>query len=167
MLLWHSFVACKWLTHSTLGHKMEFSINLFSSVIVTHNHTVRCHYDTVNFLWNSHNISYLSLLNHEDKIHVLPQLLQCCMQLLCFVYIYIYPGMHFKRQPGPCLNIKTVFPSMGIPMLKTKRWYDRLIFNMGIPFLVRWHLCIETAVRLCPTSTDSKHWFREELGAHY
>ena len=32
---------------------------------------------------------------------------------------------------------------MGIPMLKIRRW-DRLIFNMGIPILVRRHLFIET-----------------------
>ena len=38
---------------------------------------------------------------------------------------------------GPCLNIKTVFPGMGIPMLEIKRSHDRLIFNMGIPILVR------------------------------
>ena len=47
--------------------------------------------------------------------------------------------------PGPRLNIKTIFPGMGIPMLKIRRSRDRLIFNMGIPILVRWHLHIETA----------------------
>ena len=46
--------------------------------------------------------------------------------------------------PGPCLNIKTVFPGMGIPMLKIRRSQDRLIFNMGIPLPVR-HLYIEAA----------------------
>ena len=34
---------------------------------------------------------------------------------------------------------------MGIPMLKIRRSQDRLIFNMGIPILVRLHLYIETA----------------------
>ena len=38
---------------------------------------------------------------------------------------------------GPCLNIKTVFPRYGDS-------HDRLIFNMGIPILVRRHLYIET-----------------------
>ena len=33
---------------------------------------------------------------------------------------------------------------MGIPMLKIRRSRDRLIFNMGIPILVRRHLCTET-----------------------
>ena len=34
---------------------------------------------------------------------------------------------------------------MGIPVLKIRRSRDRLIFNMGIPILVRWHLYIEMA----------------------
>ena len=36
---------------------------------------------------------------------------------------------------------------MGIPMLKIRRSWDRLIFNMGIPVLVWRHLYIETAPR--------------------
>ena len=36
---------------------------------------------------------------------------------------------------GPCLNTKTVFLGMWIPMLKIRRSRDRLIFNMGIPIL--------------------------------
>ena len=47
--------------------------------------------------------------------------------------------------PGSRLNIKTVFPRYGIPMLKIRRSRDRLIFNMGIPILVRRHLYIEMA----------------------
>ena len=38
------------------------------------------------------------------------------------------------------------FPGMGMPMLRIRR-SDRLIFNMGIPILVRRHLYIETAPR--------------------
>ena len=34
---------------------------------------------------------------------------------------------------------------MGIPIFKIRRPRDRLIFNMGIHTLVRWHLYIETA----------------------
>ena len=37
---------------------------------------------------------------------------------------------------------------MRIPMLKIRRSRDRLIFNMGIPILVRQHLYIETAPAL-------------------
>ena len=49
---------------------------------------------------------------------------------------------------GPRLNIKTVFPRyIAIPVLKIRRSRDRLVFNMGIPILVRRHLYIETAQR--------------------
>ena len=46
--------------------------------------------------------------------------------------------------PGPYLNINTVVPGMGCSMLKIKRSWDRLIFNMGIPLLARRYLYIET-----------------------
>ena len=46
---------------------------------------------------------------------------------------------------GPRLNIKSVFPRYGIPMFKIRRSWDRLIFNTGIPVLVRRHLYTETA----------------------
>ena len=48
---------------------------------------------------------------------------------------------------GAHLNIKTIFPGMEIHMIKIRRWWDRLIFIMGIPILVRWHLCIDMAPR--------------------
>ena len=38
-------------------------------------------------------------------------------------------------EAGPRFNIKTVFPRYGIPMLKIRRSWDRLIFNMGIRIL--------------------------------
>ena len=47
--------------------------------------------------------------------------------------------------PRPCFNKKTVYPGMVIPMLKIRWSPDHLIFNMGIPTLVRRHICIETA----------------------
>ena len=54
--------------------------------------------------------------------------------------------LHIQYQePGPRLNM--FFPGMGIPMLKIRRSWDRLIFNMGIPKLVRRHLYIEMAPR--------------------
>ena len=48
---------------------------------------------------------------------------------------------------GPHFNTKTVFPDVGIPMLKIWRSWDRLIFNMGIPILVRWHFYTEKGPR--------------------
>ena len=53
----------------------------------------------------------------------------------------------YMTPPGPRLNIKTVFPRYGIPMLKKRRSRDRLIFNMGIAILVIRHLYIKTAPR--------------------
>ena len=48
---------------------------------------------------------------------------------------------------GSHLNIKMVFAGMRISMLKIRRSQDCLIFNMGIPILVRRHLYIEMAPR--------------------
>ena len=56
------------------------------------------------------------------------------------------------------LNIKTVFPGMGITMLKIRRSQDRLIFNMGILMLVRWHHYIETAASSKPSNWLSQWW---------
>ena len=44
--------------------------------------------------------------------------------------------------PGPHLYMKTVFLGMGILMWKIRRSRHRLIFNMGMPILVR-HLYID------------------------
>ena len=44
---------------------------------------------------------------------------------------------------SPYLNIKAVFTDMGIVMIKIRRTWDRLIFIMGIPILVKQHLYIE------------------------
>ena len=52
----------------------------------------------------------------------------------------------FWWDQGPHLNKKTVFPGMGIPMLKIRWLRDRLIFNMGILISVR-RLYIEMAPR--------------------
>ena len=41
------------------------------------------------------------------------------------------------KRSGPHLNTKTVFPGMGIPMLKIRQWGDRLIFNS-----LRTHICV-------------------------
>ena len=45
----------------------------------------------------------------------------------------------------PCLNICTVFPAMGISIIKIRRSWDRLIFIMGIPILVRQQFYTEAA----------------------
>ena len=45
------------------------------------------------------------------------------------------------------INIKTIFPRYGIPMLKIRRSRYHFIFNMGIPIPIRRHLYIETGPR--------------------
>ena len=44
------------------------------------------------------------------------------------------------RYLGPVSVESPSFPGMGIPMLKIRRSRDRLIFNMGIPILVRLYI---------------------------
>ena len=57
-------------------------------------------------------------------------------------------GVNEALAPGLWLNIKTVFPSMGIAMLKIRQLQDHLIFNLGIPILLRQHLYFELAPRI-------------------
>ena len=52
------------------------------------------------------------------------------------------------REPGPCLNITIVFPSMEIYIIKMRGRWDNVFFIMGICTLVRRHIYIETAPRL-------------------
>ena len=49
---------------------------------------------------------------------------------------------------GPCFNMKRVFQCIGNLIIKIRRWWDRLIFMMGIPILARQDLCIETTPML-------------------
>ena len=53
-------------------------------------------------------------------------------------------GEHPLR-PGPCFNIKDIFPGVGIPIMKIRQSYDSIIFIMGIPILVRLHLYLDMA----------------------
>ena len=77
------------------------------------------------------------------------------LRLLLFFIILSTPAhVCHGLLPGSRLNIKTVFSGMMIPMLKIRRSWDRLIFNMGIPILVRRHLYIETASRFIVNDGD-------------
>ena len=82
--------------------------------------------------------------------------------LMCFVVCklrLILPRITLLvlvQSSGPCLNIKTVFGRYGDPHVKDKLW-DRLIFNMGIPILVRRYLYIETAPWLLQHMTAVSH----------
>ena len=74
----------------------------------------------------------------------------CWLQCMVFVNGRKYPSAARCWRPGSRLNIKTIFPRYGIPMSKIRRSRDRLIFNMGIPILIRHHLYNEMA----PLQTD-------------
>ena len=58
------------------------------------------------------------------------------------------PGLHISWYNQGHVSIKRPsFPGMEIPMLKIRRSWDRLIFNMGIPILAWRYLYIEMAPR--------------------
>ena len=67
------------------------------------------------------------------------------MSELDFQSVHVPICLKSMSESGPRLNIKPVFPGMGIPMLKIRRSQDRLIFNMGIFILIRRHIYIEMA----------------------
>ena len=69
--------------------------------------------------------------------------------------LFHFTGLLQASDTGHRLNINTVFPGIGIPMLKIRRSLDRLIFNMGIPILVRRHLYTKTAPWLLPSQRTS------------
>ena len=52
---------------------------------------------------------------------------------------------------------KTVFSSIGIPIIKRRRSLDHLIFTMGIPILARWHRYNETDPRIWVMSLQWRH----------
>ena len=62
------------------------------------------------------------------------------------------------KGPGPCLNMKTVFPGVGMTFLNIRRSWYHLIFTMGISVLVKWHLGSET-VPWSPMETQHLSFF--------
>ena len=58
--------------------------------------------------------------------------------VLCLVCQLSY-GAEILSYLGPCFSIQTMFPGMGISIIKMRWSHDHLIFIMGIPILVRWH----------------------------
>ena len=61
-----------------------------------------------------------------------------------FQYIFaVFPRIFNSRL---YFNIKTVFPSIGIPIIKVRWLWDSLVSVVGIPILVRRHVYIEMAL---------------------
>ena len=63
---------------------------------------------------------------------------------MILIRVVFQDSQAWMRDPVPRLNIKTIFPGMGIPMLKIRQSQTHVIFNMGIPILVSRYLYIET-----------------------
>ena len=94
-----------------------------------------CRNITVNYTTAGVCWQYLKHLNQITENH--------STELISFVQCWNKIGKH--STPVSHFNMKTIFPGMGIFMLKIKQAWDCLIFNMVIPILVRWHFYIETA----------------------
>ena len=72
--------------------------------------------------------------------------------------------------PGPRFYMQTVFPGIEIPITQIRRSWESLIFIMGIPTLIRPHVCTEPAGGLhlpvhCPRikSFRSIPWRRHRM----
>ena len=89
-------------------------------------------------------------LNLIDDKSTLVQVMACCLRAPSHLNI-------ISR-----LNIiKMLFPGMEIFMMKITRPWDCLIFIMGIPTLVRWHLYIEKAPKChCVNPWDAEFILR-------
>ena len=96
--------------------------------------------------WHCRNVLYTT--GHTARIAMV---LPLHMLLLTFNLGYFLNANRFRHKrhfgQGSVSIYKNVFPDTGIPMLKIRRSWDRLIFNMGIPILVRRRLHVEWAPR--------------------
>ena len=79
------------------------------------------------------------------QAYISQHLVKKCSRWLTHCLLLFLSHNSTDKQPGPRLNVKTVFPGMGISMLNIRRRWDRLIFNMGILIVVRLHFYIETS----------------------
>ena len=112
----------------------------------------------------AHNVDASDLRCHRALYDVIVMVLEYAAMFSCQDYLIICPGVDVTQtklnhnscyltmililllmcyHAGSHLNIKMVFPSMGIPIIKIRRLSDRLIFIMGIPKWVSWFLYIE------------------------
>ena len=57
------------------------------------------------------------------------------------------------QEPWPRFDLQTLFPGIGIPIIKIRRSWDRLIYMVGIPILIR-YLYIETVSRAIKHDLD-------------
>ena len=84
------------------------------------------------------------LIAHFKSPYCVITKVRCDFVAWCLPLCQLKHLTHLVLRPGPRLNIKTVFPGMGIPMLKKGRSWDYLIFNMKNPITARRHFYIQT-----------------------
>ena len=84
---------------------------------------------------SSHNKPSAAYINHTESICVL----NGSFGTEGIVINTLHSTLMSHEYPGTYLDIQTVFPGMGISIIKIRWSHDRLIFTMGIPILVRWY----------------------------
>ena len=113
-----------------INHETKFVLTLFESIF----HCLTHHLSHIHPVWQCTLIQLFIAVGIDDII-------------LTFLVL----------NSGPHLNVKTVFPGMGISIMKIRLSWDSLIFIMGIPYIrVRQYLYIEMA----PGYTKSKCLFQ-------
>ena len=82
----------------------------------------------------------LNIITHHRQI----------FQIWCHLYLR-FNGMsnHGCCSPGACFDIIIIFPNIRISIIKIRRSWDRLIFIMGIPILLRQclYICAKSVLR--------------------
>ena len=131
--------------------KMAHILQTIISIIYSGKKIFACNWNfTEIYFWQSHEqwicISFKVLHNGLALIRRL--LLKPIMIQLSEVYIYMYIYIYVRvcESLRGWFNIKLSYLYKGIPILKM-RWWDRLIFLMGICMLVRWRLYVESTYR--------------------
>ena len=66
-------------------------------------------------------------------------------------YKYEFYECGYVKWTWSWCNTKCRLTGFGNPIVEIRRCYDRLIFSMRFPILVRWHLCIGSRTRSLPT----------------
>ena len=126
------YVSMNWVS---LGSNNGLSLNRYQSI-------TWCDADVLSFRPMGTNFSQINMNHNKIPLYLISTAENVTVRLSRFVQASICYSIH----AGPWRNIKTVFPGMGISMLKIRRSRDRLIFNMGISILVRRHLYIELCI---------------------
>ena len=72
-------------------------------------------------------------------------------------YISTAVDNYFSIEPGPRLNIKTVFSGIRISIIKKRRSWHSFTFIMSVPILIKRHLYIEKSTILFHKNSNKGH----------